>query len=312
MEYIVLDLEWNQPVSKNSYPYLNIGDKMSSEIIQMGAYKLTENLEIAGSFCTYIKPKYYKKLNSTVKRITKINKEMVLGGKSFEEAIKLFRAWCGDDFCIFTWGSDDVSVMQQNLRFYEVDGSFIHKWYDLQRIFAKTFLGESTQKSLQAALEFFGIAEKADKQLHDALDDAYYTSKILMRHDIGACLKMYTPTSDFAKMCDELDDTKYGAFFTKRKAMLNKDVSQVLCPECGEVMEKYDSWLSVNGKYVCLASCDEHGEYVSRIKINKHLDGKFYVNKVTKKSSAKTRANVLEKYEKAKEKSKYKKSRVKT
>lgn len=26
MEYVILDLEWNQPVSKESYPYRSIGD----------------------------------------------------------------------------------------------------------------------------------------------------------------------------------------------------------------------------------------------------------------------------------------------
>lgn len=45
MEYVILDLEWNQPVSKNSYPYLSIGDRMSNEIIQIGAYKVSEEMK---------------------------------------------------------------------------------------------------------------------------------------------------------------------------------------------------------------------------------------------------------------------------
>ncbi len=50
MEYVILDLEWNQPVSKNSYPYLSIGDRMSNEIIQIGAYKVSEEMKITDSF----------------------------------------------------------------------------------------------------------------------------------------------------------------------------------------------------------------------------------------------------------------------
>lgn len=306
MLYIVLDLEWNQPVSKNCQPYLSIGDVLSNEIIQMGAYKITEKLEIADSFCTYIKPKYYKKLNSNVKKITKIDKEKVLNGKSFADAIEQFKAWCGDDFCIFTWGSDDINVMRQNLKFYGIDSTFIRQWYDLQHIFAQTFLGESMQKSLSAAIDFFEIPKKENRQLHDALDDAYYTSKVLIKHDIAACMDAYTRTSDFALLCDELDDTKYGGFYTKRKALSCKAVSQIICPECDAVMDRHE-WINSNGKYLCLASCEQHGEYVSRIKLNKHLDGKLYVNKLTKKATAASRLAVLDKYAQASQKSHRKK-----
>ena len=32
MAYIVMDLEWNQPVSKKCYPYIKIGDKIGDKI----------------------------------------------------------------------------------------------------------------------------------------------------------------------------------------------------------------------------------------------------------------------------------------
>ena len=285
MDYIIMDLEWNQPVSKKSYPYLKIGDKMSDEIIQIGAYKVSEELEIVDSFCTYVKPKYYKKLNSVVKKITHINKDEVLSGKSFETAIELFGKWCGDEFCLFTWGCDDVRVMRQNLEFYGLDASFIKEWYDLQTIFAIEHLGSREQRSLQYAMNFFGIGEDTDKQLHDALDDAYYTAEIFVRHDIARCMKEYPLTSDFAQMCAENDGEQFGGFYSKRRALSDKAVSQVLCPECGSVLEKYGRWVNSNGTYVCLASCGEHGSFVSRIKFSKHADGKFYVNKTTKRES---------------------------
>lgn len=286
MEYVILDLEWNQPVSKNSYPYLSIGDRMANEIIQLGAYKVTQKRGITDSFHTYIKPKYYKKLNSAVKRITNINKEDVRAGMDFVDAAEAFRDWCPPEAVIFTWGSDDIYVMKQNLEFYNIDTSFIGKWYDLQVIFSLAYLGERMQKSLSFVMERFGIEEETDKQLHDALDDAYYTAQIFMHHkDIDVCLSKYPLTSSFELLCAELSDTAYGGFCSKDTAMANKDVSSVLCPECGGGMEKYKEWIPQNGKYVCVASCAEHGEFVSRVKLNKHLDGKFYVSKVTRKES---------------------------
>lgn len=295
MEYVILDLEWNQPVSKNSYPYLSIGDRMSNEIIQIGAYKVSEEMKITDSFCTYVRPKYYKKLNSVVKRLTNINKEEVRAGKDFIEAAALFRAWCPPGATVFTWGSDDVYVMKQNLEFYGIDASFISRWYDLQVIFSTQYLGERSQKSLSFAMEYFNIKEDENKQLHDALDDAYYTAQIFMRHDIAACLPAYPATSSFRYCAASCRIRNMERFTQKRRQWPDKAVSRVLCPECGGELVKHDTWLSQNGKYVCVATCSEHGEFVSRVKLNKHLDGKFYVNKVTRKEGEQVRAAIKEK-----------------
>ncbi len=304
MTYIVMDLEWNQPVSKNSYPYLKIGDKMSNEIIQIGAYKVSEELEIIDSFCTYIKPRYYKKLNSFVKRVTQINKDIINSADGFDVAIERFKNWCGDDFSIFTWGNDDVYVMKQNLDFYGMDKSFITKWYDMQMIFSSSHMHDSSQRSLRFAMEYFGIEEDNERRLHDALDDAYYTAKVFTLHDIKDCLCSYELTSDFDTMCMELDDTRFGSFYSKNKALHDARVAHVFCPECGESAKEHSAWISLGGKYVCIASCEKHGEFVSRVKINKHLDGKFYVNKITQKASTKMREDIKEKYRLKKEKSK--------
>ena len=46
MQYIVLDLEWNQPVSYQSSAYRKVGDRLLFEVIQFGAAKLNEKFEI--------------------------------------------------------------------------------------------------------------------------------------------------------------------------------------------------------------------------------------------------------------------------
>ena len=40
MTYIILDLEWNQPISYQSKAYREVGDKLIFEMIQIGAVKL--------------------------------------------------------------------------------------------------------------------------------------------------------------------------------------------------------------------------------------------------------------------------------
>jgi DNA polymerase III epsilon subunit-like protein len=52
MNYIVFDLELNSKPFKSRHP---------NEIIEIGAVKLNRNLEITGTFQSFVKPKVYKK-----------------------------------------------------------------------------------------------------------------------------------------------------------------------------------------------------------------------------------------------------------
>lgn len=56
MYCIVLDLEWNQPFSTRSMVTTPV--RLPGEIIQIGAVKLNERLEIVDTFKVMVKPKY--------------------------------------------------------------------------------------------------------------------------------------------------------------------------------------------------------------------------------------------------------------
>ena len=56
MDYIILDLEWNQPLSYNSSAYKSVGGKLLFEMIQIGAIKLNDRLEIIDTFNQLIQP----------------------------------------------------------------------------------------------------------------------------------------------------------------------------------------------------------------------------------------------------------------
>ena len=53
---IVLDLEWNQPFSMRSM--ITTPVRLHGEIIQIGAVKLNEQLEIVDTFKVMVKPKH--------------------------------------------------------------------------------------------------------------------------------------------------------------------------------------------------------------------------------------------------------------
>ena len=56
MHYIILDLEWNQPLSYQSHVYREVGDKLIFEMIQIGAVKLDNDLMVVDSVSIPIRP----------------------------------------------------------------------------------------------------------------------------------------------------------------------------------------------------------------------------------------------------------------
>ena len=63
MNYIVLDLEWNQcPTGKE-----NENELIPFEIIEIGAVKLNENLKEIDRFREVVRPQVYKKLHFKTK-----------------------------------------------------------------------------------------------------------------------------------------------------------------------------------------------------------------------------------------------------
>lgn len=81
MNYIVLDLEWNQSPSGKK----NTVEDIPFEIIQMGAVKLDEKYNIIGEFNKNIRPKVYMRLHSKVEEVVGVTMEEPLeDGEDFE------------------------------------------------------------------------------------------------------------------------------------------------------------------------------------------------------------------------------------
>ena len=68
--YIVLDLEWNQPMSGQetiTQPF-----RFDSEIIEIGALKLNSRFEEVSEFKSFVRPVFYPAMNGHVVQLTKI------------------------------------------------------------------------------------------------------------------------------------------------------------------------------------------------------------------------------------------------
>ena len=119
MYYIVLDLEWNQPVSRDTHAYQKYGNRLTSEIIQFGAVKLDQNKRIIDSFESMVQPQCYKKLHPHVKRLTSITQQAIDNAPRFPQVAEAFHRWCGKDgtYVFLTWGYDDMPALESNLAF---------------------------------------------------------------------------------------------------------------------------------------------------------------------------------------------------
>ena len=98
MQYIILDMEWNQPWPGSHSAKKQLPSPIRGEIVQIGAVRMTAGQQLDGEFQILIRPKYYKKMNRKVASLTGI-KDAALKehGVAFAAAMEQFRSWCGSD-----------------------------------------------------------------------------------------------------------------------------------------------------------------------------------------------------------------------
>ncbi len=180
MNYIVFDLEWNQPLIKEDK--INEPVKLNGEIIQIGAIKLNDSFEIIDTFDIMIRPVYYTQMNSKVRRLTGISQEDIESGVSFPEAYRRFSAFCGDDFCYMTWGGDDIGILLSNIMIHQIPTYPLPGTYNLQRIYGRQIAKTKKQISLEDAVSNLG---EPPYQAHNALSDAMSTALVCKHLDIS-------------------------------------------------------------------------------------------------------------------------------
>lgn len=315
MDYIVLDMEWNQPWPGSPSAQKVLPVRIRGEIIQIGAVRVSEDQQVQDEFQVMVLPKYYKRLNRRVSKLTGIKEAQLREqGVPFPEAVERFRAWCGEDCIFLTWGFDDIYILRENLELFGIDRAWTERWYNAQMIFNAQTDGSSSQKALKTAMEIFEI--EATRPAHDALGDAYHTALICAKLDLkrgvseyGRALKEHVDGFHGTQMPDCIARKVYFGYKDKDSAMEAMAGPENLCPKCGKKMSA-TRWFSQAGRrYMAMAKCPEHGDFLIRIRLSQEEEGTVRVSRLTYTGESEAAKAYLQRKQTAEESGTHKKRR---
>ena len=305
MNYIVLDMEWNQPWPGSPSSKKVLPVSIRGEIIQIGAVRVTEDQQVTDEFQILIKPKYYRHLNRRVSKLTGIKETRLREeGVPFPEAMEAFRNWCGEDIVFLTWGFDDIGILRENLQLFELETGWTDHWYNAQMIFNAQTDGSTAQKALKTAMEIFEI--EATRPAHDALGDAYHTALICARLDLkkgqleyDAALKSHENGFHGAELPGCIGRKVFHDYADKRAALSAMAGEENLCPICGGRMLG-SRWFAQPGhRYMDLATCPEHGKFLIRVRLSEQPDGLVRVSRLTYEATSEAAEAYARRAEKA-------------
>ncbi len=274
MHYIVMDLEWNQPTSFNTPVFRQIGDSLLFEVIQIGAVKLSEDFSLLEELSLPVRPTHYTSIHPRVKRMTHLGHDELCDAPAFPEAMASFADWCGEDYVLLTWGADDISVLQQNLDFFQFEGTPA-KMYDVQRYYAEAFELGAKQKSLKGAMEHLEIAADESRGFHNAVNDAFYTALVLqklpeptgvLKHEQTPRKLSHNPRRTRLRVTRMVPSVAAG--------LAGADVQTPECPTCKKPTQLTTELTpQAPGKYVAIAKCAQHGQLFVRVRFTLLPDG---------------------------------------
>ncbi len=285
MNFIVFDLEWNsaQPGKagiKENRPELPF------EIIEIGAVKLSPELEPLAFFSANVRPVVYKKINKYIARVTQRDQESLMQGDPFSLVASDFADFCGADAILASWGQSDPEVLKQNLEFHHLESTFFTKALDLQVLFSHLAESgvKSQQRSIEYALEFLRI--DADLSFHNALNDARYAGRILN------ALLLDVKTE--AERRDALRPFLYNPFLEREKRWQETVAAgsgpeaiirgqEYKCPACGRVLNSTEPLVTTKKKkrWTWLLYCEQHGQLRCQINRRRHEGKDVYHFRLT-------------------------------
>lgn len=269
MNYVIFDLEWNQPADEAST--IKEPVYLSGEIVEIGAVKLDASFCPMDEIRLFIKPQYYTKMHKQIAALTGIHdRDLANNGISFPEAYEKFIKWCGDEYAFMTWSMNDMPMLIDNMNLHNLDISDLPECYDVQRIFSREVMRGETRYSLDTALTL--LRETGDKS-HDALHDARNTAKVCNHLDLEEYIDEYA-SKVFA------EKPRGTIYETKRSILNDASLLEFFCPWCGQHV-KCEPWISLSGNtHIAYGRCSEGDEFLLQLSVVHHSRKEYSVKRI--------------------------------
>ncbi|MBQ8980835.1 MAG: exonuclease domain-containing protein [Eubacterium sp.] len=253
MYYIIFDFEWNNAYSHIVHNFMN-------EIIEIGAVKLDEKLNIVDTFKQMITPELTKKLSGRCKNLTGItNEELKENGIRFKDAFSDFARWsAGDNNVFMSWSNSDLYVLSGNFlqHFGNCKVDFMRNYCDVQKYCMAFVKRDEEHKNNQIALskcaEEFGVEVDTEK-LHRALADCYVTAECFRRVFDREKLSGYINSCDSSFFERLLFKPYYITSFNSSHFDINS--YELNCPSCGKPLKKCDDFTVQNKAFKGAVKC---------------------------------------------------------
>ena len=254
MQYVIFDLEWNNVYGRKINGFIN-------EIIEIGAVKLDEDLNEISTFSSFVKPSIGKKLRGSVKKLTNITNDDVLGGEPFTQAFSDFRKWIGSQpTLILTWGDGDIRVLIENYKYLNGIAfiPFLTDYVDLQSFVQRRVKTEKGQQiGLGKAAEALGIDDTTFFH-HRALDDSKLSAECFKKvFDFNELHSYIRPcgTEFYAKLA-----FKPYPISNLKNPLVDKKQLVYTCPDCRVNAQRIKEWKYSNRFFRTIFKCPYCGK----------------------------------------------------
>jgi DNA polymerase III epsilon subunit-like protein len=280
MAFIIIDLEFNNlegihkyyPNIMEDYPSLENID-LDNEIIEIGAIKLDNYMKPLKEFKAYIKPSVIPVLNPKISEITNITEENLEKGLSFQAGMDKLSEIIDDGDIICSWAKDDIIEIINNAIYYKYENlNWLKNYLDLQEYSTK-ILAKKKSLSLKNALEELKIKVDNNK-LHDALNDAVYTSEVFKRIYNSRVLKNYI-IKDIYNM---------PAVYVKnlKEYKLDKEKIKCKCPKCNIKIDLEYDFTPMKWRFLSLGKCPKcDNNIMNEVIVKKTFTGEEVYNEVS-------------------------------
>ena len=313
MNYIVLDLEWNQS-NTGEEPEVK---EIPFEIIDFGAIMLNEKRVMIDEFNELVKPAVYQHMHRITSDLVHLHMKDLQKGRPLVEAMNRFLEWSRSDDLFCTWGPLDLYELQRNMHYYHMGTLSDHpiRFLDVQKLFSIAYEDGKARRSLEYAIDFLKL--KKDIPFHRAFSDAYYTAgvlanlpeKTLENYSIDTYILPRNRQEEIHVVFEHYAKYISKEFPDKQKALEDREVISTKCYLCHRNIRKKVRWFSPNGKhYYSVSFCPVHGYMKSKIRVRKSEEDKVYIVKTSKFISQEDCQKILQKRDHAKKHKKAKKA----